>query len=124
MPSEIQTSIFDVPEPSGRRTDPISSHVTVKSLGKDTSLKMMVLRALIEASWDGDELTSVTDDDIVYMLEQRHGRRFQRNVVARTRGLMEPEWVCRVGIGGTFNGRPVLFFVPTTAAMRWAGILD
>lgn len=123
MPSEIQTSIFDVPEPSGRRTDPISSHVTVKSLGKDTSLKMMVLRALIDASWD-DELTSVTDDDIVYMLEQRHGRRFQRNVVARTRGLLEPEWVCRVGIGRTSDGRPVLFFVPTTAAMRWAGILD
>lgn len=124
MCSDVQTSIFDVPEPSGRRTDPISSHVTVKSLGKDTSLKMMVLRALIEASWDGDNLTSVTDDDIVYMLEQRHGRRFQRNVVARTRGLMEPEWVCRVGIGGTYKGRPVLFFVPSTAALRWAGIIE
>ncbi len=57
MCSDIQTSIFDVPEQSGRRTDPISSHVTLKSLGKDTSLKMMVLRALIDASWNGDEVT-------------------------------------------------------------------
>jgi hypothetical protein len=124
MCSDVQTSIFDVPEPSGRRTDPISSHVTVKSLGKDTSLKMMVLRAFIEASWNGDEVTLASDDRIVAVLEATYQRRFQRNVVARTRGLLEPEWVWRVGTGYDDRSRPVLYFVPTKAALRWAGIIE
>lgn len=125
MPSDFeQTTIFDVPEPSGRRTDPISSHVTLKSLGKDTSLKMMVLRALIAASWNGDEVTLASDDAILNALEAQHGRRFQRNVVARTRGLLEPEWVCRVGTGYDNRNRPVLYFVPTKTALKWAGIIE
>lgn len=82
-----------------RRTDPISSHLTLASLGKDDSLKARVLAAAFRledrsggAPWNDTQLTEE--------IERHTRQRQQRNVIARTRDLMtcaliDGEW----GIG-------------------------
>ena len=75
-----------------RRTDPLSSHLTLASLGRDDSLKARVLAAafrLEERSggrpWNDTQLTEEIE---------RHTRtRQQRNVIARTRDLMTAELI-------------------------------
>lgn len=113
----VQESLFEnrhVPRPA---RGPVQSQLTLASLGKDTTLKSQIARAVYSLSrreeQRGDWVyavmfdESVTDDCITNFLEQHHGRRFQRNVVARTRGLMEVDgWFDSVPdvIGRT--GRP------------------
>lgn len=79
-------------EPRARRADPLSSHLTLASLGKDESLKARVLAAAFRledrhggAPWNDTQLTEEIE---------RHTRtRQQRNVIARTRDLMTAELV-------------------------------
>jgi hypothetical protein len=74
-----------------RFTDPVQSDETVKSLGKDTNLKSLIYHAVLHLQGPGRNLVGdqgVTDDEIWAYLESTTGRRFQRNVLARTRGLM------------------------------------
>lgn len=79
-------------EAHARSTDPISSHLTLASLGKDTSLKARVLAAAFRleerhggAPWNDTQLTEEIE---------RHTRtRQQRNVIARSRDLMTAELV-------------------------------
>lgn len=120
-----QPSLFEVANERAR--GPIQSQLTVSSLGRDTTLKfriasavvMLAARVKIEVIDGRDELVyfydrPVTDDAITECLEARHQRRFQRNVVARTRGLMEHAgWFAPVPdvIGRT--GRPTHAIIPT-----------
>ena len=79
-------------EAHARSTDPISSHLTLASLGKDTSLASRVLAAAFRledrsggAPWNDTQLTEEIE---------RHTRtRQQRNVIARSRNLMTAEYV-------------------------------
>ena len=117
-----QPSLFDVANPRAR--GPVQSQLTLTSLGKDTTLKHRIACAVVELSKirvtsmvDGAQVCvfarPVTDDDITDRLELVHARRFQRNVVARTRGLMEHAgWFVPVPdvIGRT--GRPTHAIVP------------
>ena len=80
-----------MPTDHARYTDPIQSDITVKSLGKDTSLKSLIYRTVELLQHPHDMTKGVTDDTITMWLENKTGRRFQRNVIARTRGLMENE---------------------------------
>ena len=127
-----QRSIYDEPGVGGdpvhaRMTDPVSSDLTVKSLGRDTGYQHRVWVAIYCLSGreelrhydDGDSIAvihdkPVTDDDVVDFLE-RDGTRHQRNVVARTRGLLRTAgWIERVDdvIGRT--GRPTIAHIPTS----------
>lgn len=74
--------------PHARVSDPVQSHITVKSLDEDTSLKGLIYRAIKHLEHAHDGTIGVTDDEIWQYLEAFTGRRFQRNVIARTRGLM------------------------------------
>lgn len=120
-----QPSLFDVGNPRAR--GPIQSQLTVTSLGRDTTLKFRIAAAVVMLAVrvkigeiDGNRQLvytydrPVTDDAITECLEARHQRRFQRNVVARTRGLMEQAgWFQPVPdvIGRT--GRPTHAIIPT-----------
>lgn len=95
------------PEPHARAHDPESSELTVKSLGRDTGYNWRIFLAIVSLSErtelrhydDGDSIAvihdrPVTDDDIVAWMERSHGRRYQRNVVARQRGIIrEAGWI-------------------------------
>jgi hypothetical protein len=127
-----------VPEVSARATDPTSSHVTVRSLAKDGSSYRMILMAVCKLHLDDDALWTdkpywvpgathlttvmprlVTDDLVVAYLERITGRRFQRNVTARSRGLLEPDYIQRVGVMADSTGRSILHYVPTELALAW-----
>ena len=131
-----QTDIFDHgagPRPHARRTDPISSELTLASLGKDTSLNWRVFRAIVALS-ERTELRidmrdeqglavihdhPVTDDDIVAWMERRYDRRFQRNVIARQRGIIrELGWIMRVDdVVSNVTNRQCVAHIPTQAGL-------
>lgn len=112
-----------VPEVSARATDPTSSHVTVRSLAKDGSSYRMILTAVCQlhlgSTFGMTPTKLVTDDRVVQALETVMDRRFQRNVVARSRGLLEPDYIQRVGVMPDSNGRSILHYVPTELALTW-----
>ena len=117
-----QTELFSTQHTPATARGPIQSQLTLASLGRDESLKRAIAAAVVHLCWrrytkwdiasgrlvpHADYEKPVTDDDITERLEAVHGRRFQRNVVARTRGLMEVDgWFTPVEdvIGRT--GRP------------------
>jgi hypothetical protein len=117
-------------QPHARMTDPVSSDLTIKSLGRDTSYSWRIFTAVMVLSErteermydDGISIAvmrdrPVTDDDILTLME-RDGRRYQRNVIARQRGLLrEAGWIRRVDDVEGRTGRPTIAHVPT-----WAGI--
>lgn len=122
---DAQPSLFDT-EPA-RARGPRQSQMTVDSLGRDTSLKYRIAVAVVFCSsrhFVDDVLSNatltvtyskpVTDDDITEFLERRYSRRFQRNVVARTRGLMEKAgWFVPVPDVVGRTGRPTHAVVPS-----------
>lgn len=79
-----------------RRTDPRSSDRTVKSIVKDGSLAALVLDAAasLEAAavqcGAGDD-PCFNDTELWLKIEMTTRRRHQRNVIARTRGLLMGE---------------------------------
>lgn len=88
----VQESLFENQHVPRAARGPVQSQLTLASLGKDTTLKSQIAFAVWALSSRPVGVTfdrAVTDDCITDFLERRHGRRFQRNVVARTRGLME-----------------------------------
>jgi hypothetical protein len=101
-----------------RISDPVSSELTLASLGRDGSLRQLVIQAVW--AWTcHDNTMSITDDDVLQWVEAHTGRRFQRNVLARTRGLLEEEgWLFRLPnvIGRT--GRPTIAFGPTASTIQ------
>jgi hypothetical protein len=117
-----------VPEVSARATDPTSSHVTVRSLAKDGSSYRMILMAACEIHVDDGSplpiMRRVTDDLVVAYLERVTGRRFQRNVIARSRGLLEPDYIQRIGVLPDGTGRSILHYVPTELALTWFSTTD
>lgn len=130
-----QTPLFDeagAPTPHARLTDPASSELTLRSLGRDTSYNWRIFAAIVALSERGelrhyDDGTSiavihdnpVTDDEILEYLERRDGRRYQRNVIARQRGIIrELGWIRRVDdVNSHITGRPVVAHVPTHAGL-------
>lgn len=99
---------------------PRQSQMTLDSLGRDESLKRNIARAVVMCSrravngvWVHD--LPVTDDHITEWVERRLGRRQQRNVIARTRGLMEKEgWFDPVPDVVGRTGRPTHAVVPSS----------
>lgn len=117
--------LFDVPVPiappknlSARWTDPDGSHMTVRSLGRDDQLRRrMVVEALRLESIDGSSMWN--DTQLTQALEVTHRRRYQRNVIARARGIMLAEgWFRLVGSFPDSTGRPTLHFITTAEARR------
>lgn len=112
MPDEIvfHPSLFDQPTPDAhaRRSDPNSSQRTVASLGRDGSIKALIWEQFLIAD---RENYALNDTDLTLLLEQRTGRRWQRNVVARSRGLMVHDgWLLGVG-ERLYQGRMIEHYV-------------
>ncbi len=110
-----QDTLFDT-RPA-RARGPRSSQMTLDSLGRDESLKRNIARAVMACSVQDDPQTydrPVTDDDITDWLETRFRRRFQRNVIARTRGLLQQAgWFLPVPDVTGRTGRPTRAVVPS-----------
>ena len=135
--TELQ--LFDeagAPEPHARMTDPESSDLTVKSLGRDTSYNWRIFEAIMSLSRreearhyaDGDSIAvlhdvDVCDDQILDYMERRWGRRYQRNVIARQRGIIrEAGWIIKVDDhfrhNVTVGPRWVVAHIPTSAGVE------
>ena len=110
-----QRSLFDTAP--ARARGPRSSQLTLDSLGRDESLKRNIARAVMACSVHDSPQTydrPVTDDDITDWLEIRFRRRFQRNVVARTRGLLQQAgWFLPVPDVVGRTGRPTRAVIPS-----------
>jgi predicted ATPase len=108
-----------VSEAHARLSDPISSELTVASLGKDTSYKALVVAAAryIETARDvTGHLRPWNDTQLWITIEAMTRRRHQRNVISRTRGLLERDgWFENVGLYD-FDGRPLVHFILTPQA--------
>lgn len=103
--------------PHARRTDAISSHLALQALGRATSLKAHVITAALMLE-DPIDVTCWCDTELTEKIEQITGKRQQRNVIARTRGLLEQDgWIEKVGLFD-YDGRPHLHFALTAAAVR------
>jgi len=104
------------PDAHARRSDPISSHLTVGSLGKDTALKHLVLMAAFTLELNGNTLWN--DTELTLQIERYTRKRQQRSVIARTRGLMTTDgWFEPQGMF-THNGRPLMHYASTPEARR------
>lgn len=77
--------------PNARSTDPISSHFACAAIRKNRILADYVIHGVVLLSTATSESgrKPVTDDDLLDYVEQQTRKRQQRNVIARTRGLLE-----------------------------------
>lgn len=107
-----------------RRSDPVSSHLTLASLGRDDSLKQRIVAAAmrLESRTPAPDVTewwAPWCDNELYREMRRHGYEGQRSVMARSRGLLEQDgWFERVGMfTDPFTNRPAVFFRLTRAAI-------
>lgn len=101
-------------EAHARMTDPASSELAVNSIGKDLTIRQLILDAA--AAFDRQDRArfrrgaEFTDTDLTDEIEAVTKRRQQRNVIARSRGLLEKEGrIERVGMYSV-NGRPYMHF--------------
>jgi hypothetical protein len=92
-----------------RVTDPISSELTVASLGRDVNYRKLVVKAT--STMQTMHANYVCDDDVLACIEHITMRRHQRNVIARTRGLLEREgWIERGPMITRPDGRAVISY--------------
>jgi hypothetical protein len=102
-----------------RALDPESSHTTVRSIVKDKTLAADILRAVVRI-YRENHGASMTDDDVLDELIATYpGVRFQRNVIARSRGLLEPLYIQRGPMVKGVTGRPTISYWPTLTALQW-----
>lgn len=95
-------------DPHARRSDPSSSHIAVAAIAADAKLVEQIRHAARRLH------PSLFDDtDLVQLVEDQTGRRQQRNVIARSRGLMEyaGEFV-RVGVRKRDNRETMHYRLP------------
>lgn len=96
-----------------RMSDPVSSEIAVVSIGRDLSIRSAILR--LAERWS-NQARPFTDTMLTDEIEKAWGTRQQRNVIARSRGLIEREGLIeRVGLFDV-GGRPYMHFqlvVPT-----------
>lgn len=79
--------------PNARTTDPISSHLACAAIRKNRILADYVIWGVVLLSTAPSDSgrKPVTDDDLLDYVEQQTRKRQQRNVIARTRGLLEKD---------------------------------
>jgi hypothetical protein len=101
-----QPALFS--DPHARRSDPTSSHVAVAAIGADARLADHIRHAAQRLH------PSLFDDtDLLELVEEQSGRRQQRNVIARSRGLMENDGqFVRVGMRNRGTRTTVHFRLP------------
>lgn len=100
---------------------PIQSQQTLDSLGHDGSLKRLIAKAVFHGSHssNGQHDRPVTDDDILWAVEIYSSRRQQRNVIARTRGLMEAAgWFVQVPDVVGRTGRRTRAVIPAPSLLN------
>lgn len=99
-------------DPHARRSDPASSHVAVVAIAADAKLADQ-----IEYAAHRLHPTPFDDTDLLELIEEQTGRRQQRNVIARARGLMEQEGrVVRLGLRQRADRRTLHFTLPESQA--------
>jgi hypothetical protein len=104
------------PDAHARRSDPISSHLTVASLGKDTALKHLVLMAAF--TLELNDITLWNDTELTEWIERHTHKRQQRSVIARSRGLMTTDgWFAPQGMF-PYNGRLLMHYATTPEAQH------
>jgi hypothetical protein len=109
------TTMLPSTDVHARRSDPVSSHLTLASLGKDTALKNRVLAAAFELEANGHSMWN--DTQLTEKVERMTGKRQQRNIIARTRDLMTDDgWFEKVGMFD-YDGRQLVHCRTTPAAV-------
>jgi len=84
-----------VGRPNARSSDPNSSHLANHAIKHNARLADHILLGVLAMS--GEHPEGVTDDHLLYYIEDVTQKRQQRNVIARTRGLLEQDgWLTRM----------------------------
>lgn len=96
-----------------RKGDPASSDRALRTIAKNGTMRGLIIEALVYHEMP------VSDDMILNYVENITDKRQQRNVIARTRGLLENAGYClRVAADLTIPGT-VLTFIPTQLALDY-----
>ena len=94
--------------PLARTSDPSSSHIANAKIAADATLAQHIehaARSLLPQWFD--------DTDLLVLVERQTGRRQQRNVIARSRGLMERDGKFeRVGLVQRSDRKTIHFCLP------------
>lgn len=77
---------FEASRAHARRSDPVTSDRAVKSITKDGTLNNRIWNHAVVARARG---VPFNDSELTIWIENETGQRQQRNVIARSRGLME-----------------------------------
>lgn len=93
--------------PHGRKTDPYTSDQALKAIARNGSLMSEIWWAANDASKKG---WCFNDTWLTQRLEQYTGRRYQRNIIARARGLMLEAGLFRVVGPVLYEGRELMHY--------------
>lgn len=109
--------------PNARTSDPLSSHLANIRIRTNKTLKDLVLWATLAMSVDDmtnpQFLNHINDDMLLVWIEDKTRKRQQRNVLARTRGLLERDGlICRIGTS------PRVTYVPSPELLKVVGVDD
>ena len=109
--------------PNARTSDPLSSHLANIRIRTNKTLKDLVLWATLAMSVDDFQdpkhLQHINDDMLLIWIEDKTRKRQQRNVLARTRGLLE-----RDGLISRVGTSPRVTYVPSPELLSSVGIDD
>lgn len=79
---------LEINSPDARTHDPSSSHKAVRRVRTDKGLAKLTYESILDA-FKVNGGNPVSDDDLLARAERISGKRQQRNVLARVRGLLE-----------------------------------
>lgn len=102
-----QPTLFDAARPHARRTDPYTSDQALKAIAKDGTLMHWIW-------WFADIRRDLSepfnDTQLTEWIEFATGKRQQRNVVARSRGMLEDAGLLRQAGVREYEGRELVHY--------------
>lgn len=115
--TDQQSLPFEPARVHARRTDPYTSDKALKAVAKDGTLMQLIWTSAKLHRMSGKPFN---DTLLTEWIERATCKRQQRNVVARSRGMLEDAGVFRqVGVRD-YGGQQLMHYEIDTASMVWA----
>lgn len=103
---------FDAARPHARRTDPYTSDQALKAIAKDGTLMAYIWHFAKHCATREPGVRSgpFNDTELTEYIEDASGKRAQRNVVARSRGMLEDAGLLRQAGVREYEGRDLMHY--------------
>lgn len=100
-------TLFDAARAHARRTDPFTSDQALKAIAKNDTLMGLIWQAAVVHRAAGRDWN---DTELLHWIERASCRRQQRNVIARSRGMLEDAGMIRQTGVKVYDGRPLMHY--------------